>query len=205
MGAGRGGGRRSREPVHQVNARGALRRQPGRSQSRNHKCREQHYAHNRKGLTANARAKEMKKSHWLDKEYSDSRGRVGSNSDMTYFRQSFLVWALLACTGLAQLMAQHSPGRGEAGAAEQLLAHANQARAQAGAGPLAWDPALAAAARKHCERMVAEGSISHQYSGELDVSERASLGGAHFGLIEENIAVGPNPAQIPEGGMHSPV
>ena len=101
-------------------------------------------------------------------------------------------------------MAQHSPGRGEAGAAEQLLAHANQARAQAGAGPLAWDPALAAAARKHCERMVAEGSISHQYSGELDVSERASLAGAHFGLIEENIAVGPNPGEIHEGWMHSP-
>src|SRR5258708_29850464 len=161
MGAGRGGGRRSREPVHQVNARGALRRQPGRSQSRNHKCREQHYAHNRKGLTANARAKEMKKSHWLDKEYSDSRGRVGSNSDMTYFRQSFLVWALLACTGLAQLMAQHSPGRGEAGAAEQLLAHANQARAQAGPGAPAWGATPPAGAPEHPDGPLAPGGNSH--------------------------------------------
>lgn len=92
----------------------------------------------------------------------------------------------------------------EAGAAEQLLAMANQSRAQAGAPPLAWDSALASAARKHCERMVAEGQIAHRYGGEPDVSERASLAGAHFGLIEENIAVGSYPAQIHEGWMNSP-
>ncbi len=106
--------------------------------------------------------------------------------------------------GLAQLNSQRSSGRGEAGAAEQLLAMANQARAQAGAGPLAWDPALAAAARKHCDRMVAEGPLSHRYSGELDLSERASLAGAHFGLIEENIAVGTYPGEIHEAWMNSP-
>jgi hypothetical protein len=81
---------------------------------------------------------------------------------------------------------------------------ANQSRAQAGAPPLVWDPALAAAARKHCQRMVAEGQIAHRYGGEPDVSERASMAGAHFGLIEENIAVGSYPAQIHQGWMNSP-
>lgn len=81
---------------------------------------------------------------------------------------------------------------------------ANQARAQAGAPPLVWDPALAAAARKHCERMVAEGPIAHRYGGEPDLSERASVAGAHFSLIEENIALGQYPAQVHEGWMNSP-
>jgi len=111
---------------------------------------------------------------------------------------------VLACAGVCQLSAQRGAVRGEAGAAEQLFAMGNQARAQAGAAPLAWDPALADAARKHCERMVAEGPIAHRYGGEPDLSERASLAGAHFGLIEENIAVGSYPAQIHESWMNSP-
>jgi Cysteine-rich secretory protein family len=88
--------------------------------------------------------------------------------------------------------------------AEQLLALANQARAAAGARPLKWDESLAIAARKHCMRMAAEGSIAHRYPGELDVSERAGQAGAHFSLIEENVAIGPTPPEIHEEWMHSP-
>jgi hypothetical protein len=88
--------------------------------------------------------------------------------------------------------------------AEQLLALANQARAAAGVGPLKWDGALAVAARKHSLRMGAEGTIAHRYSGELDLSERAGQAGAHFDLIEENIAVGPTPSQIHNEWMNSP-
>jgi hypothetical protein len=88
--------------------------------------------------------------------------------------------------------------------AEQLLALANEARAAHGAGPLKWDPALAQAARQHCLRMAAEGPISHRYAGEADVSERAGQAGAHFSLIEENVAIGPDPAAIHEEWMHSP-
>jgi uncharacterized protein YkwD len=65
----------------------------------------------------------------------------------------------------------------------QIVLLANQARAQAGAGPLKWDAALAAAARQHCLRMAADGSISHQYPGEPDASARAAQAGAHFSLI----------------------
>jgi hypothetical protein len=87
--------------------------------------------------------------------------------------------------------------------ARQLMALANQARAAAGAPPLRWDSALAEAARKHTLRMVAEGPIAHQYPGELNVSERAGLTGAHFDLIEENVAVGPAPTAIHDAWMVS--
>jgi hypothetical protein len=86
---------------------------------------------------------------------------------------------------------------------EQLLALANQARAAVGARPLKWDGALAVAARKHCLRMAAEGPLSHRYPGELDLSERAGQAGAHFSLIEENIAIGPTPSDIHEQWMYS--
>lgn len=87
--------------------------------------------------------------------------------------------------------------------AEQLMALANHARAAAGAPPLRWDSALVEAARKHTLRMVSEGPIAHQYPGELNVSERAGLTGAHFDLIEENVAVGSTPRAIHDGWMQS--
>jgi uncharacterized protein YkwD len=88
--------------------------------------------------------------------------------------------------------------------AQQLFQMGNQARAAQGLPPLQWDPALAAAALKHCARMAAEGPISHQYAGEADLSQRAGQAGAHFSLIEENVAVGPTPESIHQSWMHSP-
>lgn len=89
-------------------------------------------------------------------------------------------------------------------AAEQLMALANRARAQAGLHPLQWDESLAAAARSHTQRMVTEGPISHRYGGELGLSDRAAHSGAHFDLIEENVAVGPSASAIHEEWMQSP-
>ncbi len=86
-------------------------------------------------------------------------------------------------------------------ASEQVFALANQARAQAGVGRLQWDPALAAAAMKHCQRMAAEGPISHRYGGEPDLSERAAQAGAHFSVIEENVAIGPSAEGIHQEWM----
>ena len=88
--------------------------------------------------------------------------------------------------------------------ASQIVMLANQARADAGAGPLQWDPALAAAARQHCLLMAAEGAIAHRYGGEADVAGRAGQAGAHFSVIEENVAIGPSPAAIHSSWMHSP-
>jgi len=87
--------------------------------------------------------------------------------------------------------------------AEQLFAMANQARASEGVRMLQWDPALASAALNHCARMAAEGPISHQYAGEPDLSERAGQAGAHFSLIEENVAQGYQPAAIHQSFMNS--
>lgn len=80
---------------------------------------------------------------------------------------------------------------------------ANHARAAQGVRPLKWDAALAEAARLHCQRMAEEGPISHRYGGEPDLGERAGAAGAHFSLIEENVAIGPTPAAIHDEWMHS--
>lgn len=88
--------------------------------------------------------------------------------------------------------------------ARGLLALANRARGAEGAGALSWDPALAAAALKHCLMMAAEGPISHRYGGEAGLAERAGEAGAHFSLIEENVALGSNATTIHEGWMNSP-
>jgi uncharacterized protein YkwD len=116
--------------------------------------------------------------------------------------------ALIVPVLLAQAQTTRSLQRGKQEVlqpeAEQLFALANQARAEAGAAPLKWDAALARAARQHCLRMAAEGPIAHQYAGEPDVSVRAAQAGAHFSLIEENVAFAPTPAAIHDGWMHSP-
>jgi hypothetical protein len=107
---------------------------------------------------------------------------------------------LLSCVHV--LRAQVAPGL--TAEAQQLAALANQARTQRGLPPLKWDSGLAEAALKHTRRMVSEGgAIQHQYSGELELSERAGLAGAHFDLIEENIAIGPTAPEIHDAWMHS--
>ena len=118
---------------------------------------------------------------------------------------------MLLCLVLAGAAAgargQYAPqpaGRVMRAEAEQLFAMANQARSQNGAGPLKWDGALAEAARQHCLRMAAEGPISHRYGGEADLPDRAGQAGAHFSMVEENVALGPTPAEIHDGWMHSP-
>jgi uncharacterized protein YkwD len=86
----------------------------------------------------------------------------------------------------------------------QIFALANQARAEAGVASLKWDPTLAAAAMQHCRMMAAEGAISHQYRDEPDLSARAAQAGAHFGLIEENVALAPSAAAVHQAWMQSP-
>jgi uncharacterized protein YkwD len=93
---------------------------------------------------------------------------------------------------------------GQRSAAQRIFELANQARAAAGADRLEWDSALAQAALAHCRRMVANGAIAHQYAGEADAAGRAGQAGAHFDLVEENVAVGQSPEEIHEAWMHSP-
>jgi hypothetical protein len=117
---------------------------------------------------------------------------------MKLLRQLFFL-SVLAWTALPLFAQQPQPA-----GAEQLFALANQARARVGAGRLQWDRALAAAALKHCMRMVSEGELSHRYGGELDLVARAGAAGAHFSLVEENIAFAPTTEEIHEEWMNSP-
>jgi hypothetical protein len=104
--------------------------------------------------------------------------------------------ALAAAMG-AQMVQAQEPNE------QRLVDLANEARADAGLPPLTWDAALAAAARAHAELMARASSISHQYDGEPGLPQRAAAAGAHFSLIEENIAMGYSPGQIHDGWMHS--
>jgi len=124
---------------------------------------------------------------------------------MKVFLRTFLLAALpaLVAAPIAAQGSQASSGNLQA-EARQIYALANEARIQAGLGRLDWDPALAAAALAHCKRMAEEGPISHQYSGEADLTTRTAEAGAHFSVIEENVAVGPSPDAIHEAWMHSP-
>jgi hypothetical protein len=110
----------------------------------------------------------------------------------------------LVVTGGLNPQAQERDRVPQPAKAEQLYAMANATRDQGGLRQLEWDPALAEAAMKHCMRMAAEGPISHRYGGEPDLSERAGAAGAHFSLIEENIAVGSYPGKIHQGWLDSP-
>ena len=82
---------------------------------------------------------------------------------MKYFVRGFSLFLAVIAVWCVAARAQASwPAQGGGGgnmqaAAEQIFALANQARAQAGVGRLQWDPALAAAALHHCQRMAAEG------------------------------------------------
>jgi len=106
-----------------------------------------------------------------------------------------ILLAIFACT-LSVSQAQQ-PGE------HMLVDLANKSRAEAGLPPLAWDESLAAAARAHAQLMASQGQISHRYQGEADLGQRAAQAGAHFSLIEENIAMGYSPDTIHNSWMHS--
>ena len=94
---------------------------------------------------------------------------------------AFLIGLLISLPGCAQ--------EGATPAELTLFQLANQRRAEQGIPPLAWDSALARAARGHAERMSREqGEPQHQYSGEPDLPARASQAGAHFSKVSENVA-----------------
>jgi hypothetical protein len=120
---------------------------------------------------------------------------------MKVLTQGIFVFAALAMPAAGVAQDGRANLHAEAG---RIFALANQVRAQAGVGRLDWDPALADAALQHCLRMAAEGPISHQYNGEPDLSTRTAQAGAHYSVIEENVAMGPSAHTIHEEWMHSP-
>jgi uncharacterized protein YkwD len=126
-------------------------------------------------------------------------------------RRALLVCALFAAfLGSISLPAQNRPpstahhSSEPSGPEKELFDAANRERAAEELPVLRWDPALAAAARKHVLRMAGEKLLEHQYSGEASLRERAAESGAHFSLVAENIAVAQDAESVHMGWMHSP-
>jgi uncharacterized protein YkwD len=87
---------------------------------------------------------------------------------------------------------------------KQLLDLVNAERAKAGLAQLHWDDHLAQAARVHTKRMVERGELSHQFSGEPPLAQRAGDAGAHFDFVAENVAYAPDVLRLHDDLMHSP-
>jgi hypothetical protein len=110
-----------------------------------------------------------------------------------------ILLALLCSFAIADAGAQ------QISVAEQYLFHAvNAERAQQHLKPLRWDAALYRASSFHADAMAAHGTISHQFSGEPELSARGANAGAHFNVISENVAMAPNAVEIHDMWMKSP-
>ena len=114
-----------------------------------------------------------------------------------FFGAPLIVLLFVALFGVGMLQAQSEQEKA-------LVDLANQARTEAGLKPLVWDAGLGTAAKAHAERMAQEGPISHRYGGEPDLAQRAAGAGAHFSLIEENIAIADSPLHVHQSWMKSP-
>ncbi len=106
----------------------------------------------------------------------------GSDAGMNSAQQATLKPASAAAADI--------PFRDYDSAAEQVLLDlANQARAQAGASPLALDNELSQAARIHAEMMFAARQLSHQFTGEPSLPQRlASATRLQLDQEGENVA-----------------
>jgi len=105
---------------------------------------------------------------------------------------------ILLCWRLA------SGQRTQTNVAEQyLFAAANQDRAANHLPPLRRSDQLAQAARLHAFEMVKHAAISHQFTGEAGLAERAGEAGAHFSLVTENVAESPDASRIEDLWMAS--
>jgi|SRR5882672_4432228 len=99
----------------------------------------------------------------------------------------------------ARIFSQQIPGPDE----KFLLDAVNHERAGEKLSPLKWDANLAAAAREHVHKMVERNRLSHQFSGEPDLTARASNAGARFSAIAENVAEAPSASELHIGWMNS--
>lgn len=86
---------------------------------------------------------------------------------------------------------------------QTLFQSVNRERTARGLRPLRWDNALANAARQHAQRMAQQNQLSHQFSGEEDLSRRLVRAGARFSAAAENVAEGPDAAGLHTQWMNS--
>ena len=89
-------------------------------------------------------------------------------------------------------------------AEQAIFDFVNRERASRNLSPLQWNPALAAAARLHAQKMAQAGTLSHRFPGEADMGMRIRMAGVRFTSAAENVALGPMAAVINQEWMHSP-
>ncbi len=112
---------------------------------------------------------------------------------------------LLAATALPSGLRAASSSHPQANSPEAMLLNAaNRDRAAAGLPAFQWDANLADAAHLHAERMVHHNTLSHQFTGELPLQDRARQVGARFSMIAENVAEGPSAQGLHTQWMNSP-
>lgn len=116
----------------------------------------------------------------------------------------YLGLLLLAFGVFGKLDARAQSGSSRSIAEQYLFESANAERAQRGLPVLRWDDALYRAAVNHAIEMARRESISHQYPGESELSERGKVAGAHFSVIAENVAEAPTAVRIHDAWMKSP-
>ncbi|HWZ97763.1 MAG TPA: CAP domain-containing protein [Candidatus Dormibacteraeota bacterium] len=115
------------------------------------------------------------------------------------FRPIFLALLFSFFIFPAKSFSQQTPGPDE----KFLLDAVNHERAGEKLPPLKWDANLAVAARAHVRQMVERNRLSHQFSGELDMTKRAHDAGAHFSMAAENVAEAPSINELHIGWMNS--
>jgi uncharacterized protein YkwD len=87
----------------------------------------------------------------------------------------------------------------------RLLTLVNQERQKAGLPKLQWDSHLAESARLHTQKLVEHQVLSHQFSGEPPLGERAGATGLRFNSVAENVGMAPTIDEIHNGFMDSPL
>ena len=95
------------------------------------------------------------------------------------------------------------PMRAQSVSEQYLFAAAQQERAARGLPLLESEQSLSTAARRHAFEMARRQEISHQFTGEAGLAERAAEAGAHFSLVTENVAEASNSALIHDLWMNS--
>ncbi len=116
-----------------------------------------------------------------------------------YFRPFFAL-ALFIFIFSIKIFSQEVPADPE----KFLFDAVNRERAFEKLSPLKWNVNLASAARAHARQMAERNRLSHQFSGEPDLTKRARDAGAYFSVVAENVAEAPSVNELHIEWMKSP-
>jgi len=117
-----------------------------------------------------------------------------------YLRPVFLALLFFLFVSSAGTFSQERPTESE----RFLFDAVNRERTFEKLSPLKWDANLASAARAHAHQMAERNRLSHQFSGEPDLTKRARAAGAYFSMVAENVAEAPSINELHIEWMKSP-